>query len=455
MANVKTISFGPGQSNADLQAQQMQLQRQQKLADLLRQQALTPQDTQVVSGVAVKNSPWAGATQLAKAFLASRMDNDADTKQSEIGNQLAQRQAAALKSLAPPGVFDDAPSQAQTPTQLTGEPQASMPGQMPAPQQQIDPVLRERWARAIATYQNNPELGGKLIQDLSKPAEYSTTPQYDQQGNAFVLNNMGERKDLPGTKARDKFENVNGVWQNPYAQQEGAFAPQDPNAPFMNGPNGPVANQAYQDYAMSKARAGAPNITTRVENKAAESIAAQVGPILKESATAASGAVSQIDAADRVLSALQSNKVLAGPLASKRLAIAQFGQMMGIGGNDSAEQIANTRQVIRGMAEMTLQGRKQMSGQGAITESESKLAEKATSGDINDLTPAELAIIANASKRAAEHTLQSHNRKVERARSSPGTAGIADYFDTTPIKPQAAPPAGAIRRYNPATGRIE
>lgn len=441
MANVKTISFGPGQSNADLQAQQMQLQRQQKLADLLRQQALTPQDTQVVSGVAVKNSPWSGATQLAKAFLASRMDNDADTKQSEIGNQLAQRQAAALKSLAPPGVFDDVPSQAQAPAQLSDQPQASMPGQMPAPQQQIDPVLRERWVRAIATYQNNPELGGKLIQDLSKPAEYSTTPQYDQQGNAFVLNNMGERKDLPGTKARDKKEVVNGQYVNLYDVQPGSVAPQDPNAPFQLGPDGqPVANQAYQDYQMRKARAGATNISTKTEVKAAESIAGQVGPMLKESASAAEGAAAQVDAADRIINAVKTNKIFAGPLASKRLSMAQLGQVLGIGGESDAEIIANTRQVVRGLSEMTLAGRKEMAGQGAVTDKESSLAERAASGDIDSLTPAEIIIIANASKRVGEHRFKSHQRKVEKARNNPATSGIADYFDVVPMQPQAAPP---------------
>ena len=81
----------------------------------------------------------------------------------------------------------------------------------------------------------------------------------------------------------------------------------------------------------------------------------------------------------------------------------------GLGGRDAADQIANTRQAIRGLAEMTLQGRKQMSGQGAITESESKLAEKATSGDINSLTNAEIKQLANASARAAKFGTASIN----------------------------------------------
>lgn len=428
MANVKSISFGPGQQNADLQAQQMQLQRQQKLAEMLRQQSLQQPDTQVVSGVAVKNSPWIGATKLAQAFLANRMDADSDDKQATIGNEVAKRSADALRSLAPAGVFDDAPAANMPPDTAQGF-------TPPTDRPQIDPELRSRWVRALATYQQNPELGGKLIQDLSKEAEYSTTPQYDQQGRAFVLNNRGQRKDLEGVKARDKWDVVNGRFVNGYTQEVGGAAPQDVNVPFMVGDNGqPIANQAYQNYSLTRAKAGAPNITTKTEVKAAEGIAAQIGPMLKESAMQADGAVSQIDAADRVIKAVDTNKIYAGPLASKRLSLAQFGQVLGVGGKDEAEVIANTRNAVRGLAEMTLQGRKQMSGQGAITESESKLAEKAISGDIDSMTPAELKIIANASRRAAQHTLKSHQRKVDKARNNPATAGIADYFDTTPYE---------------------
>lgn len=287
----------------------------------------------------------------------------------------------------------------------------------------------------------DPAIALQLQQSMKKAAtEYDTKPQVatDDMGNVFqyLVAKDGTIRRLDGVKPT-----------------------RDPNEPFYLGADGnPVANDAYQAYQVKKARAGATNVTTRVENKAAESIAAQVGPILRESATGAEGAVGQIDAANRVLSALDTNKVYAGPFATTRMSLAQFGQTIGIGGADEAERIANTRQVIRGMAEMTLQGRKQMSGQGAITESESKLAERATSGDIDSLTPNELRIIAGASKRASEYKLQAHRAKVQRARSSPGTAAIADYFDAPEIPGipgSPTTPNSNVRKYNPATGRIE
>lgn len=466
MANVNTINFGPGQSNADLQAQQLQLQRQQQIADMLRQQSVTSPETQIVSGRAVPNSPWLGVTQIAKALLAKKMQDESDAKQAELGNISAKRAAEALRSLAPPGVFDDAPKEAVSlaPQELNSTPQASIPGQsMPVDSAQpstptLDPETKQRWVRALALYQQNPELGGKMIQELSKPNEFSTTPQYDQQGNAFVLDNRGNRKVLDGVKARDKLENINGVWQNPYVQQNGAIGPQDPNQPFIIGPDGkPVANMPYQNYQISKSKASAPNVRTEV--KMGESIANQVGPILKESLAAAQGAQGQIDAADRVIGAVNTNKLFTGPMASKRLGLAQLGAVLGVNGKDDAEKIANTRQAVRGLAELTLQGRKTMQGQGQITDKESALAEKAISGDIDSMTPQELLIIANASRRAAQHTVANHQRLVSKTRSDPNTSGLAEFYDLTPMgqpsapQPQAAPPQ--VRRYNPATGKIE
>lgn len=463
--NVNTISFGPGQSNADLQAQQAELLRRQKIADYLRDQSLQQEGTQVVSGRAIPTSKWGALAKLFQAGASAYMQKQDEGKQAELGNMAAQRTAAALRNIAPPGVYGDSSTTAPAPTpELNSAPQATMPGQQTtqaAPQGQaasMDPDLRQRWVQALNTYQVNPELGGKLITELSKPSTFSATPQYDQNGNAFVLNDRGERKMLDGVKARDKLENVNGVWQNPFMQQNGGLAPQDPNQPFQIGADGrPVANMPYQQYQISKSKAGAPSVKTEV--KMGESIAAQVGPILKESLAAAQGAQGQIDAADRVVKAVGTNNLFTGPMASKRLGLAQLGSVLGVGGSNDAEKIANTRQAVRGLAELTLQGRKTMQGQGQITDKESALAEKAISGDIDSMTPQELVIIANASKRAAQHTVSNHQRLVAKTRADKNTSNLADFYDLTPMGGQAeqapAPASTPIRRYNPATGKIE
>lgn len=205
-------------------------------------------------------------------------------------------------------------------------------------------------------------------------------------------------------------------------------------------------NPQFNDWLMTGKKAGGTNVnvTTRVENKASESVAGQVGPILEKSLTAAEGAMRVLDASDRVVKAIDSGKVITGPLSNARVTGLQIGQMLGVGGKDSAEVLANTRQAIRGLSEMTLQGRKEMSGQGAITDRESALAEKATSGDINNLTAEEVKILANASARSSRYQIQKHQGRVKNAGALPGMSNITPFFDVPAMEPSAPSGSGKV-----------
>jgi hypothetical protein len=180
---------------------------------------------------------------------------------------------------------------------------------------------------------------------------------------------------------------------------------------------------------------------------------AQIAPVLKDAQAQAQGSVLQIDAADRVISAVDSNKIISGTMATPRMRLAQLGSTLGVTGRDTEETIANTRQAIRGFAELTLQGRKSMRGEGQITEAEGKLAERAFSGDIDSLTPAEIKQIANASKRVAQYTVGEYNRRLDILGKNPDMANIVDFYRIAPISPVA--PQGKVKRFNPATGKVE
>ena len=210
-----------------------------------------------------------------------------------------------------------------------------------------------------------------------------------------------------------------------------------------------AVGQGYKGGFTDFIRSGTPS--TNVSVALDKGVAAQIGPMLKDAQIQAQGANSQIDAADRVIQAVDTNKVIAGPAASPQLKLAQIGSVLGVTGKDTAETIANTRQAIRGFAELTLQGRKSMRGEGAITESEGKLAERAFSGDIDSLTPAEIKQIANASKRAAEFTLTEYNRKLKTLEKDPATAQLVPFYE---VNRMPAAPMG-IKRFNPATNKVE
>jgi hypothetical protein len=90
------------------------------------------------------------------------------------------------------------------------------------------------------------------------------------------------------------------------------------------------------------------------------------------------------------------DKAIVGPGANARLKAEQIGNWLGFTGGESA---ANTRELIQGMSELTLQSRQMLAGQGAITEGEQALLAKARSGDIS-MTGAELKKLFSVFKRA-------------------------------------------------------
>lgn len=142
----------------DLQAQQMELSRQQQLADMLRQQGSTPIQQQVAGGHVVKISPWEGIAKMLTAGVGGYMQSQNDKKQVELGSEMVKRRADALKLLAPAGVFQDQGVGAE----LTSNPQASTPGA------QVPPNIKKAWINALSLSESNPELSGKLIQNLSE-----------------------------------------------------------------------------------------------------------------------------------------------------------------------------------------------------------------------------------------------------------------------------------------------
>lgn len=214
---------------------------------------------------------------------------------------------------------------------------------------------------------------------------------------------------------------------------------------FAQTPEGGGFKGSFVDWV----RSGTPS--TNVSVSMDKGVAAQVGPMLKDERIQAQGAALQIDAADRVISAVDSGKIIAGPTATPQLKLAQIGSAMGLTGKDTNETIANTRQAIRGMSELTLQGRKSMRGEGAITESEGKLAERAFSGDIDSLTPSEIKQIANATSRVAKFSLGEYNRKLKTLEKDPAMAQIVPFYEVNTLPSQKT----GIKTFNPKTGKVE
>jgi hypothetical protein len=422
-------SIGMQMMAPDLAAQQMQLARQQQYADLLRKQSIEPSGgTEMVSGWAVKKSPLEGLAKMAQALGANYSQNNIDEKQIALSKAL--RESGNNDMNAVMDAMQGTPARAgiAAPSDAAG----GGPGFADQPAVAGD----RRAAMALALQSQNPTVqgvGSKLMEAELKPAEGVVIN--GQLVNKFNGNPMG------GVIPKQE----EAYTLSPGAVRFGADGKQlaavaDPNKPFnANG----TENAGFQAFEIRKHKAGAPSVNVKTDVKMGESLGAQVGPMMKDSTAIAEGAVKQVDAAGRIIKAVDNGNMITGPTANARLKISQVSQMLGIGGKDEAEKIANTRATIRGLAELTLQGRQQMKGQGAITESESALAEKAMSGKLEDLTAAELKQLAKASDRAARFNYGEHQRKMKVMQSNPALQGIAPFYEGPQMPPEAATPTSA------------
>jgi len=259
-----------------------------------------------------------------------------------------------------------------------------------------------------AFLQNNPaaSLGG-LEQGMKFNSALNPAPKYTAYKPGDVIFKDGDMS-KPAFAVPDKPEAM------PSAVREYQFA----------------QSQGYQgtfdQWNKDTKKAGATQIgMPKIDIKMGDSVAGQVGPMLKDSRIAVTGAVKMYDAADRIEKALASNQVSAGPLSSQIQTVKQLIQKIG-GGND--ESIRQTQQVIRSLAQMSVEARKQLQGQGQVTESEGKAVAKADAGDIDNMTVGELNDLVTLTKRAAHFTAKGHQEMLDTMNANDGTRGAAPFY---------------------------
>lgn len=162
----------------------------------------------------------------------------------------------------------------------------------------------------------------------------------------------------------------------------------------------------------------APVTNVNVSNVIDKAVGAELGKLVPELYNQANASASFLTDVPRYKKALDS--AITGPLANERLAASRISSALGFGGEKG---IVATTEVIKALAKMTLDGRKTMRGEGQITASESQLAERAFSGDIN-LTKGELMSLFNASERAAKFQYTQSKKLLTSASSKSPTAEL-------------------------------
>jgi len=400
MADIGTLS-------PDQMLQQQQILRQQKMAEMLMQQGMQQPQSQMVGGRYVAPSLTQNLAGLANIYMGQRGLEKANQAQIDMAKAIRQGEIESLADFekikrGTPAVEGGIYGPDNTLTMQTTPDMIGPQGELTSQYRRVAPV---------AGVAPNPQ---------AAYANLYANPKASQRQRDFAFNKMNEGPIKVGPEdvlleAGTYKPLYQGAGKQPdsirYAIAIGRL-PADPKT--WTAEEAAYAKQLVE----SKTSAGASKYDFgNMINKSLSDVA----PMLVASKTATSGAIQQADAANRIIQSLDTNKLFTGAGANQKLQAAQIGQMLGVTGNRTEEIVANTRQAIQGLAQLTLQGRKQMRGEGAITESEGALAQRAMSGDIS-LTAGELRILANAAKRSAKFTYDQHQSMMSAlAKDSPNS----------------------------------
>jgi hypothetical protein len=368
------------------QFNQQQISRQQKMAEMLLQQGMQQPQGQMVSGHYVAPSLFQNLAGLANIYMGQRGIEKAEKAQVDLADRLRKQ------------TMQDVQAYGQA---ARGVPEQTVYGAgIEGPTMDVTPAVAP-----------NPEKGLGILMG-------SRSPQSQALAQALLADQM---KTIVAPEGSTIYRGgIGGVGETIKGSPKKTSDIQNYEYDVANS----GFKGTFNEWLTGQKKAGASN---QIMN-AGKDFTGQVGDIGKESRISAMGAVQTADAANRIIQAVDSNKLIAGVGADVRLAGAQLADALGLGGEDTTQKIANSRQAMQGLAQLTLQGRKQMRGEGAITQSESELAQRAMSGDIN-FTKGEIRQLAEAAKRSAKFQYDMHQNIINTMRADPSTKPLIPYFD--------------------------
>jgi hypothetical protein len=137
--------------------------------------------------------------------------------------------------------------------------------------------------------------------------------------------------------------------------------------------------------------------------------------------------------------------------------VAQIASSLGVTGKDTKELLERTAVAMQGLAKFELSAAAAMRGQGAITENERMLIQRAAGGRLDQFTAPEVQALLTAMEKTANYRIGSHNRQLDvlRKSGSPEVRDLLPFYELSPMNVAPTPAAGGIKKYNPKTGKAE
>lgn len=398
-----------------------EIQRRQRMAQLLQQQGMEPLESQVVGGQVIRTSPWQVLAKALQTGMGSYQGSQANKAAAELQDQISseQRQRQAEIESAGAGIAGrltgekpqqyDAqgmpinPRPTEEPTAAPQMPDGALEEITPTGKYTYDPAAAFRMAMTptgAEAMKGNPALASLLAQTMKpkEPEKFGTTPVLGEDGNYYLVSESGRmvRTNVPG---KIKTESA------PASIQEYNFA----------------QNQGYKgtytQWLNEKARSGATNVSIPINTSKTygQEVASSLAKADSDAIAAARAAPEQIASSQRIRNLLAQNPIT-GTGANARLALDKALSTAGL--IDPTRSIT-TENLISELANGTL-GAVKSSGLGAgqgFTDNDLKFLQMAKSGNI-EINSATLARIADLNERAARASGTKGNAVINRLSKS-------------------------------------
>jgi hypothetical protein len=215
-------------------------------------------------------------------------------------------------------------------------------------------------------------------------------------------------------------------------------------------------NDELQRLTIAQRRAGATVIdmgSREMEKEFAKGVVEDT----RASYNQAKSSVNTINAVQRLRPILSAG-VYEGFQAGIPRSVDQLAAALKVTGKTTEEKLARTAQAMQQLAALELDAAKSLAGQGAITDFERGLIARASGGNLRDFTTVEINALLDSLDKVARSKIQAHQQNYEIMSSDPTGKKYSKYYkiDIPGSTTQTAPAnTGGIRKFNPATGRIE
>jgi hypothetical protein len=210
----------------------------------------------------------------------------------------------------------------------------------------------------------------------------------------------------------------------------------------LTGPDLSRVQAKLDELEIKKRKAGA--TTVNVGDKSfATSFGKGVAESVEGTFAAAQGAQSTLGTIQSIRPIIKAG-VYSGPLSTVPRVINQLASSLGVTGKDQDEILKNTAVAMQGLASLEMSAAQAMKGQGAITENERGLIKRASAGDLQTFTQAEVLSLLNALEKTSKFKIKAHERNLQRLKSRPDTAELADFYSLDQSGGVEATPAQLI-----------